>query len=355
MASKFHLKGLDTIRAIAAISVLVSHIEVFKRNRGMETLWGVIPFFKETGGHIGVVLFFVLSGFLISILLLKEKEKHANISLKAFYMRRIFRVWPLYYFIIISYLLTDFNPSSTTLFLCLSIFPNVAHAIGAAWAVSPQIWSIGVEEQFYLGWPLIVKFSKRPLMVFGGVALFFTALPHGLLFTMNRLYPDPEIMELINKLSYGTKFQCLAIGGIAGVMYLRFKDRVRLNRWLSMLIISIPFIFWFTGVHTTQLMDEFYSILFAFSIFLITTQHQNGKPEPRFLSRLGEISYGIYMYHWLILLGLFELDLVSTDNGLLFNAYIYATSIVATIIISYISYHYFEKRFLTIKERFSRV
>lgn len=344
------------MRAIAALSVLVSHIEVFKRNRDIDNLWGTVPFFKETGGHIGVVLFFVLSGFLISILLLKEKEKHANISLKTFYMRRIFRVWPLYYFIIIiSYLLTDFTPSSTTLFLCLSIFPNVAHAIGAAWAVSPQIWSIGVEEQFYLGWPWVVKYLKRPLLVFSAIAVFFTVLPHGLLFTLNRVYPDPELMELINKLSYGTKFQCLAIGGVAGVLYLRVASSFRINRYLSFGIIVVPFLLWFSGFHLKQLMDEFYSVLFAVSIFLITTQHQDGKPDSKIFSSLGEISYGIYMYHWLVLLGIFELELVSPSNGIVFNIYVYATSVVATVSISYLSYHYFEKRFLKAKEKFSRV
>ncbi|MCB9186341.1 MAG: acyltransferase [Flavobacteriales bacterium] len=354
--SKFHLKGLDTLRAIAALSVLISHVEVFKENRHIEHARNIIPFFRYTGGHIGVVLFFVLSGFLISILLLKEKKRYSDIDLKAFYARRIFRVWPLYYFIIIiSYLLTDFSPSSTTLVLCLSIFPNVAHAIGAAWSVSPQIWSIGVEEQFYLGWPMVVKHLKRPLLVFAAIASFFTLLPHVLLFALNRIHADPTIMELINKLSYGTKFQCLAIGGMAGVLHLQYQGRLKIHRLMSMTIISIPFIMWYCGFHTPQLMDELYGVLFAVSIFLITTQHQDGGSEPRILSGLGEISYGIYMYHWLVLIGIFKLDLVSSEKSLLFNIYVYSTAILGTIFISYLSFHFFEKRFLQIKERFSRV
>src|SRR5665213_2193987 len=162
--SHLHLKGLNTYRAIGALTVIIGHIELFKLNNGLDN--GLkLPFFKYTGGHIGVILFFALSGFLITLLLLRERETYNTISLKKFYLRRIFRVWPLYYLIIfLSWFLTDYSPSQSTLLLCLTIFPNIANAFNIGWAASPHIWSIGVEEQFYLGWPHIIKHINKLLL-----------------------------------------------------------------------------------------------------------------------------------------------------------------------------------------------
>src|SRR5690242_1943567 len=123
---KFYIKGLDALRAIAVLSVIIGHLEVLKNSVHLPNYDNVLPFFKYTSGRIGVILFFVLSGFLITTLLFKEKEGHGSIALKKFYLRRMLRVWPLYYLILLlSYLLTDYSPSPVTLFLCLSIFPNV--------------------------------------------------------------------------------------------------------------------------------------------------------------------------------------------------------------------------------------
>ena len=179
---KFHLKGLDTYRGIAALIVLISHIELFKNKFGFKSHIEN-SFFKYTGGHTAVILFFVLSGFLITLLLLNEKGTYQKISLRNFYLRRIFRVWPLYFIILfLSYLLIDFSPSNTTIILCLTIFPNIAHAIGGGWFVSPQIWSIGVEEQFYIAWPLIVKNKKNILNIVIVIFILFSLLPHFVLF-----------------------------------------------------------------------------------------------------------------------------------------------------------------------------
>lgn len=118
-------------------------------------------------GHLGVILFFVLSGFLITYLIVKELEAK-TFSFKKFYHRRILRIWPLYYLILlISYILFEPSFSIKGLLLCLSIFPNVAHAIGEGWQSSPQIWSIGVEEQFYLIWPFFIYLipQKRIILV----------------------------------------------------------------------------------------------------------------------------------------------------------------------------------------------
>ena len=97
MKNKEHLKGLDSLRAIAALIVVWSHIEFIK---GLKN----IPqnnFIFFPNAHFSVTLFFVLSGFLITFLLVKEFQKYQTISFKDFYIRRILRIWPLYYLIIL--------------------------------------------------------------------------------------------------------------------------------------------------------------------------------------------------------------------------------------------------------------
>jgi len=141
-----HFKGLNTLRAIAALVVVLGHIELVKVQQAIPYLIDQSKF-DLPDGHIGVVLFFVLSGFLITYLLLKEKETTGGISFKKFYMRRILRIWPLYYLILLlSYLFFEADYPLSSILLTGSIFPNVAHSLNMVWPTSPQIWSIGVEE-----------------------------------------------------------------------------------------------------------------------------------------------------------------------------------------------------------------
>jgi len=106
-----HFPNLDALRGIAAGVVVLSHIELLKPNFNLKTL----PFnsLLKTGGSIAVTLFFVLSGFLITYLLMNEKEKKQKIFLKEFYIRRSLRLWPLFYltFFICYIIVPKFFPS----------------------------------------------------------------------------------------------------------------------------------------------------------------------------------------------------------------------------------------------------
>src|SRR5690554_6407842 len=109
---KIFFNGLNELRAFAALSVIFHHIELFKLRDGISSIFSnsYFHFFIEKLGKNGVYLFFVLSGFLITYLLLQEKSNnHNKISFKKFYLRRIFRIWPLYYTVIaISFILIPF-------------------------------------------------------------------------------------------------------------------------------------------------------------------------------------------------------------------------------------------------------
>lgn len=352
--STFHLKGLNTYRGLAAWVVVVAHIELFKKDYGYPHLSGS-DFFTYTGGHTAVILFFALSGYLITLLLLREKDKYRSVDLKAFYLRRIFRVWPLYYLVIfLSLLLFAYTPSWQTLLLCLTIFPNVAHALGAGWALSPQIWSIGVEEQFYLVWPFVVKKIRHLLAFLLLVFVFFTFAPHGILFIMNRIHPDTEQMQLAERLFSELKFNCMAVGGIFAVLHhrkSRFPGLLGNRLAVSYPLILLPFVLWACGAHTAYFTDELYAVLFAVSIFLVSTHPSVPDIDTGVTAFFGKISYGLYMYHWIILEILFRNRFPATDNPVIFNLALYGIATTATVTVAALSYRYIEKPLLDMKQK----
>lgn len=349
---KEHLKGLDTLRAIAALIVVVSHLELLKDRNHIENIFEVVP-----SGHISVILFFVLSGFLISFLLMKELEINQKISFINFYMRRILRIWPLYYLIIIlSFLLIESHNSTMSYLLCLTIFPNVAHAIGEGWSSSPQIWSIGVEEQFYLIWPIIISiiftFRKKLLPI---ILIFFiflyTILPHALGF-LNVRYFQSEHMITIEKFFYGTKYNCLAIGAFIGIAYANRKKWVNLlNNNFVFISVTIGTLFmWGNSVEFTHFTDEIFAILFALLILgAVGSETINiDNTVSRFL---GKISYGIYMYHWIIIILVMKFSPFQ-ENDSFYNLKLYFLVFGLTIFISWLSFVFFEKKFLQLKIKY---
>ena len=111
---RIYFPNLNGLRFIAAFLVIIHHIEQIKSFLKIDNYLEVIPFVGIIG-KLGVVLFFVLSGFLITYLLLAEEQKYKKISIKKFYIRRILRIWPLYFLIILLSLLILPNISIFTL------------------------------------------------------------------------------------------------------------------------------------------------------------------------------------------------------------------------------------------------
>jgi len=199
---KIFFNGLNELRALAALAVIWHHIELFKNRDALTSLFNLdmFSYFIDKVGKNGVYLFFVLSGFLITFLLLKEKERYNTILFKKFFLRRIFRIWPLYYtiviigFVLIPFLAYSFdifksapyyfkiisdpnNYSLDSVLLYIFFLPNVALSCGKAVAGSSHAWSVGVEEQFYILWPILIfAFSRKKIIWFFLLLLlaFFT-------------------------------------------------------------------------------------------------------------------------------------------------------------------------------------
>ncbi|MES2487732.1 MAG: acyltransferase, partial [Bacteroidota bacterium] len=186
---RIFFQGLNSLRAIGALAVCIGHIELLRKMFGLRN-YTSIPFFKNDGGHLGVILFFVLSGFLITYLLLEENRRIGTIAIKKFYVRRILRIWPLYYWaLIIAFFIMpiafaeypgrDLNRFVPKLLLDMLFVPNVSLIALGGISGASHLWSIGVEEQFYLMWPGIIKrFYKYALYALIVIFIVITLLPN---------------------------------------------------------------------------------------------------------------------------------------------------------------------------------
>lgn len=172
--NKLYFPNLNGLRFIAAFIVIIGHQEQIKEMFGFDTYY----FLKNSeSGKLGVVLFFVLSGFLITYLLLTEEKITSTIAIKNFYKRRILRIWPLYFLLVfLSFFILphisffDWSPnqevySLRNLLFYLLVLPNVVWGLGFYVPYISQAWSIGVEEQFYFIWPFLMKYFKNKIFL----------------------------------------------------------------------------------------------------------------------------------------------------------------------------------------------
>ena len=382
---KIFFNGLNELRAFAALAVIWHHIELFKSRDHISSLCDspFSYFFIRTVGKNGVHLFFVLSGFLITYLLLKEKEKCNTIFFKKFFLRRIFRIWPLYYlivligFILIPFLAHNFaifekvpyyyelisnpkNYSFKALLLYLLILPNIAVSYFKI-PGSSQAWSIGVEEQFYILWPLLVFVFSRKVVVwiFTILLLFFIfcyafiqpdsfhLLPKNSSFTAMLL---PRIYALIKFFP----FEFMTIGAIGGYLYAYYKEKIQefsKSKFLYLIVLGFVFFFLFFSLDFGYFQGLTLGFLFLFLI-LITISEENSivfRNKP--LSYLGKISYGIYMYHPFVMFLVFPFANSYLKDCLLeYNLFVYFFVFSITILLSHLSYKYFESVFIKIKD-----
>ena len=360
--NSIYFKNLNALRFIAAFSVLLAHIELLKSLHGFSNI-NDFAFYKNTNGHIGVILFFVLSGFLITFLLLKEESEYKKISLKKFYVRRILRIWPLYFLMVtisyIVYLIFGSNFGEGGWWGYFSIFPNVSKALGYYYDGVVHLWSIGVEEQFYLIWPILLLITRKlfriRLVVLILLFLFFSLLPHVLWFSQSHfiLFSDQNF-QFLDRFTKMFKINCMALGGIVGyLIFIKKRFKLLENKSLRKLLFFTPFAMCYFGIHFSNFTDEIYTLLFGLILYCFATYDDNINLEKKVLNFLGKISYGIYVFHWLIVLLTFKIiAILKIENNLIINLVVYIGTIGLTILTSYLSYTYFEKFFLKLKVKF---
>ncbi|MDZ4808803.1 MAG: acyltransferase [Bacteroidota bacterium] len=356
-AGRTYYPALDGLRGLAILLVVVYH------NFGFINVF----FF----GWLGVDLFFVLSGFLITDILLKTVGKKDY--LRNFYIRRMLRIFPLYYLCLILFLIV--LPKTNLQF---DVQYYIDHQVWLwtylqNWIYTFQnpgqtntlnhLWSLAVEEQFYLLWPLAVLVIKNPKYLLLFISLILVAVL-GL-----RLW---AWMHQVVDLAYFNLFTFTRIDGICIGCMIALLQRVNpnfLKRYTSAIVLFFAFMnFAFFFVNRRYHFAFPYLALAGYTTFammfglLVNEVVTNKTKLVNFLFNIpllkffGKISYGFYIFHWpvYILLSPYLFPWVSkfvNGSSLEFSVSVLAT--LAAIGISWISYQYFEKYFLKLKDKFA--
>lgn len=358
-----YLPGLNGLRAIAALAVVISHITLGLGEFGLNNkLFGTDLEGNAKGlnlGGYGVTIFFTLSGFLITFLLLKEKEE-TKLKIKEFYIRRILRIWPLYYLYFAICLITmlcyglTINIVSIPFYIFLAA--NVPFILGGTLPFLTHYWSLGVEEQFYLFFPQIAKFSNKRLLNISIAIIFIFIFLKFIFWVLDRKYGIHIPYRAIDV----TRFHNMLIGVVGAIFYYNRNARffsisthkiTQIFSWIIVLLLTL------NKFHIASVIDgEIVSVITVFLILgQITKRNNIINLENSVCDFIGKISYGIYVIHPLIIFYFSKLLGQFNSDNLTNYFLVYTLITVTTILTAYLSYKFYEKRFLKMKLKYSMV
>lgn len=351
------LPNITAIRFFLALLVLLYHLPEFSQNRGF-------PFFADAAilhkGTEAVYAFFSLSGFLIIRNLYHEKLTLGQISIKTFYRRRILRIFPLYYAVLIFGLLYynlilprlgfDVGEKNYSIleaiFLGGTFFSNVLAGYNPG-GIIKILWSIGIEEQFYLLIaPAIFLLPLRKIAWFLGI---FTVV-YFLMFNLE----FPSFLKA-NKVY----FYFFSISGMTAIFHTKILTQRKINWLFKILIFGVTIAYFFTDYFVENLSEIAYQFvsMMLFPLFIVCLIDQPiAFLQKSKLKYLGTISYGIYMLHAIVfqITGFLVIkvfpDLVSINKALFVMLYT-IFNVVLTISLAHISYQYFESFFLRLNTK----
>ena len=325
-------------------------------------------------GWLGVDLFFVLSGFLITDILLNGLHKPH--FLRNFYIRRVLRIFPLFYL---------------TLIICLLILPNIKSLhLDASYYTGNQFWlwaylqnwlfvfkephgdkillhtwSLAVEEQFYLVWPVTILLFRKPkiLLTIALLTLVFVVVARYMVW----IYQVEDLAY--SSLYTFTRIDGLCIGSmVALLMRINPGFLKKYTTVIVLLMAAVNFGFYFINNQQSSTLPYLafagyttFAVLFGILVYEAVSGGSKVIQflfNNRILKFFGKISYGLYVYHWPVYILLFSFfrefilknintpyHIAETGSGIIVT--------VLAVVLSVISYQYFEKPFLKLKNRFS--
>ena len=344
---RFHRPELDALRFLAFAFVLLDHLPVPPQSR--------LSIFRDVGSY-GLSLFFVLSAYLIVSLLVREKTATGTVNVRAFMIRRVLRIWPLYFAAIIlnAAIGLFYPPTRLTAHATISMFllSTNLYILRNGWLLGmiAPLWSICIEEQFYLLVPWAARFSRRNTLVwfFGVVGM----LSYGVLWRLgsqhagylSRIWPNSFV-----------QFQFFA----AGALFALLGRPPGLPLLIRGVLLVAGVALWFVAQFHYHLhsWNESYSgpsLCLGYACLLAGTSAVffsflgTHVQFPKLILHLGVISYGLYVFHqfW-IEVCFYGLHLAGRHN---FVASVAALGL--TILTASLSYKHFELPILRLKRRF---
>jgi peptidoglycan/LPS O-acetylase OafA/YrhL len=364
-----YIKGLDGIRAIAILLVMTFHAEL------------------THFGWMGVQLFFVLSGYLIIGILWKDKFKPDSLSykFKKFWVRRSLRIFPLYfgYLFAISLIYLIFKvPSSFPTYFPYLLTYTFNYSLYLPDTQGPFftfLWSLCIEEQFYLLFPLIIFFCPprfiKWLMVVVIVAAPLIRLLLGEYYKIRGMSPD----LVANSVYWNTvsHFDAFFLGGIIPVFSL--DKKINKPHWLligSLVTVLVAggwnflnsesgkYYFNDLGYNHGSIYNyehvwhyTLLNIFFSAIILTLVSRHSAGKfmgmkkfLEHKWMISIGKVSYGMYMFHWGILVYVYAP--LFPAKTIVMKLLLFAPYVLVVYLCAQVSYHLYEARFIKLKDVF---
>lgn len=354
------LPSLDGWRAISISMVLLAHSTF---TPGFPT--GINPMVLNwfgTGG-MGVRFFFVISGFLITWLMLQEQEHTGGISLRHFYLRRVLRIFPVYFlYLFVLGFLTHYSQSPS------AWLANVTFTTNFFWKQNgiptDHLWSLGVEEQFYLIWPCLlilgIKRAKKCNWLLKMLLVPLLVAPAIRLLDSKQWYPAP-LHFLFQGGSFFASFDSLAYGCIAAVLFIQHRERVellfknkpKLASWTAGLLILAP-----TILRAAHFPGRLQAAMFAsiqgtgFALLLLQSILHPHKGFYRVLNwtwirHIGVLSYSIYIWQ----------EMFCGTDETVFNVkgawwVSFPVWILVTLLVAHASYYLVEKPLFKLRARF---
>ena len=362
--NRYYRPELDVLRFLAFFLVFNHHL---LPGSFLDTHFQLVHTLQEAGAS-GVCLFFTLSSFLITELLLREQESTGTIHIRAFYVRRVLRIWPLYFAVlaaaaILPHLVHRYSSPAGFLVPYLLLCGN--------WAVVLQgfphnpilspLWSISVEEQFYLLWPTLISRLRHRGILLAAALVLPLAWATDFLLPALHYAKDPTLW--CNGIS---QFQFFALGGVLALLTHRrgwqLSAGLRLlcaagGFWL-LLLTAFPFHFLDPAptFKNGQVLAGYLCIDAGCVLLLCAFLNTRMPPWTKPFIYLGKISYGLYVFHYVlrVMVG----AAVERKLHLAFVpgvALTYTVTLALTIGLASLSYRFLEKPFLRLKDRFAFV
>lgn len=358
MNTKQHFESFDALRFISFLVVFFSHLPYNKFNKLL---------FFQLDGTIGVNFFFILSGFLITYILLFEKKINGTINLKQFFIKRTLRIWPLYFAVVLfaffsSFLIkiiglptsdVGYYPNWIMSCLFLENYMVIYHNCFANVSPIPVTWSLCIEEHFYIIWGIFLYFTKIKRVVPLIIMLIIVGFISRFIFAQNNwLFKD--IFTNIDYFMYGAIPAYLYVNNTK-----KFNDYVlAIPKTIKTLVILFSvFLIFVTshyGFEYSNLIEPIaYGIIFTSVLIIFIPLNNDFKISSRFLfSKLGKYTYSLYLTHIIVINFYIQLFLKANwsfeKNYFLFIV----LAILTTILTSFLSYQIIELPFLKLKNYF---
>jgi peptidoglycan/LPS O-acetylase OafA/YrhL len=356
--SRFYRPELDVLRFFAFMAVFVHH-----------GIYSLSPLVSITGGF-GLSLFFFLSAFLITELLQRERQLTGTVAIRAFYIRRILRIWPLYFgalgfAIILGWAFPSHRVSAGFVLSFVFMLGNTyIGSYGFPNTPVGVLWSISVEEQFYALWPILNRFCTRQTLI--GIAALFLPLGGVAVLVLTALHKTPAIGIWTNSF---VQFQMFGLGAL-----LALALQGRIVAWplpVRVLLIVAGCLLWiaaalFSGIadfvprHGPGPLVGYYLVGLGCAAFILALLGLQRQWMPRHLVYLGKISYGLYVFHQASLdAASFLFNHIngtdSRSHHVVYGVGHLTLGLLLSVCLAIVSYRYFESPFLRLKESYTVV